>query len=177
MQDICMMFSWVDSHRFCAQRLCASCRTQQKSPRYLVVPTVVETMTLHTMTSIALHSLWPGIIPITPQSLGHWLVWQLAVMPYSEGCVFCPHVGKERFSRLQVRLTCVSPCLSTIKVNIVWCFRELINCHGWSGSLCRQVISINSIDYSRYIDGLVQDCSISSALALEILQSCTTPST
>ena len=30
---------------------------------------------------------------------------------------------------------------------------------------------------SRFIDGLVQDCSISSALAMEILQSCTKPST
>ena len=28
-----------------------------------------------------------------------------------------------------------------------------------------------------YVDGLVQDCSISSALAMEILQSCTKPST
>ena len=34
---------------------------------------------------------------------------------------------------------------------------------------------IKLIDY-RYVDGLVQDCSISSALALEILQSCTKPS-
>ena len=30
---------------------------------------------------------------------------------------------------------------------------------------------------SLHIDGLIQDCSISSALAMEILQSCTVPST
>ena len=31
-------------------------------------------------------------------------------------------------------------------------------------------------DCEHYIDGLVQDCSIASALAMEILQSCTKPS-
>ena len=31
-------------------------------------------------------------------------------------------------------------------------------------------------DCEHYIDGLVQDCSISSALAMDILQSCTKPS-
>ena len=31
-------------------------------------------------------------------------------------------------------------------------------------------------EFNYYIDGLVQDCSISSALAMEILQSCTKPS-
>ena len=42
---------------------------------------------------------------------------------------------------------------------------------------------LNAVQYIKdymhvvYIDGLVLDCSISSALALEILQSCTTPST
>ena len=29
--------------------------------------------------------------------------------------------------------------------------------------------------YARYIDGLVQDCSISGALAIETLQFCTDP--
>ena len=32
-------------------------------------------------------------------------------------------------------------------------------------------------NHRKYIDGLVQNCSISSALAMEILQSCTEPST
>ena len=34
-------------------------------------------------------------------------------------------------------------------------------------------IRVSSQGNRRYIDGLLQDCSISSALAMEILQSCT----
>ena len=42
---------------------------------------------------------------------------------------------------------------------------------GWTGN--KPVMAFFSID--TYIDGLVQDCSISIANALEILQSCTKP--
>ena len=38
------------------------------------------------------------------------------------------------------------------------------------------LISSNLIQVMHHIDGLVQDCSISSALAMELLQSCTKPS-
>ena len=40
----------------------------------------------------------------------------------------------------------------------------------------RSFLSVTSMLVCQQIDGLVQDCSISSALALEILQSCTKPS-
>ena len=39
----------------------------------------------------------------------------------------------------------------------------------------KMILTTNDIEKS-YIDDLLQDCSISSALAMEILQSCTKPS-
>ena len=38
------------------------------------------------------------------------------------------------------------------------------------------VLRIHYNEYISYINGLVQDCSNSSALAMELLQSCTKPS-
>ena len=38
-----------------------------------------------------------------------------------------------------------------------------------------EVLQSKATAKMEYIDGLVQDCSISSAYALEILQSCTNP--
>ena len=48
----------------------------------------------------------------------------------------------------------------------------------WTGTIQLLLIVCQGCFISAvpYIDGLVQDCSISSALALEILQSCTKPS-
>ena len=45
----------------------------------------------------------------------------------------------------------------------------------WRSSTCWNVCRIWLFMYT-YIDGLVQDCSNSSALAMELLQSCTKPS-
>ena len=42
--------------------------------------------------------------------------------------------------------------------------------------ICKQIQLIHHQQWLNQIDGLVQDCSISSALAMEILQSCTKPS-
>ena len=39
-----------------------------------------------------------------------------------------------------------------------------------------QTVSHRTVQRQHYIDGLVQDCCISSALAMEILQACTKPS-
>ena len=47
-----------------------------------------------------------------------------------------------------------------------------IHSHGQSFG---HLLSING-QYDYNIDGLVQDCSISSALAMKLLQSCTKPS-
>ena len=40
----------------------------------------------------------------------------------------------------------------------------------------KNIETTNQINIEEHFEGLVQDCSISSALALEILQSCTEPS-
>ena len=45
------------------------------------------------------------------------------------------------------------------------------------GELCAEYNGVIDTEYAvEYIDGLLQDCSNSSALATELLQSCTKPS-
>ena len=59
------------------------------------------------------------------------------------------------------------------KTNISWYY-----IYQWPPGTIEDVLIIfhNDWTYNRNIDGLVQDCRISSANALEILQSCTKPS-
>ena len=59
----------------------------------------------------------------------------------------------------------VSPSLMTGDTNVDW-----ISAH------CTLHPVLHCVSLDQYIDGLVQDCSNSSALALELLQSCTKPS-
>ena len=62
-------------------------------------------------------------------------------------------------------------CSDVVSVDAVWlkwhCYRGRFDCRN-----CRMI----NCAPLQYIDGLVQDCSISSALAMETLQSCTKPS-
>ena len=57
----------------------------------------------------------------------------------------------------------------------IWCFYMLwVMCYNLMFG-CWIYPSIESFYNPHYVDGLVQDCSIPSALAMEILQSCTKP--
>ena len=69
------------------------------------------------------------------------------------------------------------------KWELIWCIMKMESIlpgPSWVSSQCfmltdpMHITNWNKINY--HIDGLVQDCSISSAFAMEILQSCTKPS-
>ena len=71
------------------------------------------------------------------------------------------------------------PCLSVLYVwnisskNLMWAKHDVKTTPKWS--LAHRPRVFHQVLISSYISGLVQDCSISSALALEILQPCMKP--
>ena len=72
------------------------------------------------------------------------------------------HLPERNFTFCMMSLKIICPVSSLEWVSFVWIY--------WMSC----VICLNIL-CNEYIDGLVQDCSISSALAMEILQSCTKP--
>ena len=72
----------------------------------------------------------------------------------------------------------VGPILAQYNAIAGWyrpyaCCLEILMLHL---EICKLYRTLWSVIFDKYIHGLVQDCSISSVLALEILQSCTKPS-
>ena len=87
-------------------------------------------------------------------------------------CCSMVYVGRYKFD---VTPVCRQWCYICLALSY-WCVNGLVpDCNNSSVSNGVTTL-VPSHLYQMCIDGLVQDCSISSALAMEILQSCTKPS-
>ena len=70
------------------------------------------------------------------------------------------HCGNSIANALELQQSCTKPSI---------CFKNKMNCNWWWCGFCYVI----TVCWCGHINGLVQDCSSSSALAMELLQSCT----
>ena len=95
----------------------------------------------------------------------------LVVVLLSMSLIVRARHGMEQFGS---RRRCMGKCALHM-------FSKFLLCLLWESwiEMCVRSVDISSIHWGNcgaYIDGLAQDCSNSSALAMELLQSCTKPS-